>query len=90
MDFMKVEDLQAVSFDTFETVNVDFLYQLNRDIEAAADTGDVSLKVSFYTPENKDMTAEHRETLVSYLRDKGFTAGYLNKELTVFWGVQKN
>lgn len=90
MGFMKAEELQAVSFDMFEAVNVDFLDQLKRGIKAAADAGNVSLKVSFHAPEHKDMPFGHRETLVSYLRDNGFKANYLNKELTVFWGVQKN
>lgn len=90
MSFMKVEELQAVSFDMFEAVYVDFLDQLKRDIKDAADAGNVSLKVNFHAPENKGMSIEHRETLVSYLRDNGFKADYLNKELTVFWGVQKN
>ena len=89
MDFMKVEDLQAVAFDMFETVNVDFLDQLKRDIKAAADAGNVSVKVSFYSLENKGMSIEHRETLVSYLRENGFKADYLSNELTVFWGVEK-
>ena len=89
MTFMNVNDLKTVSFDMFEAVNVDFLDRLKSAIEAAADAGNVSVKVSFYSLENKGMSIEHRETLVSYLRENGFKADYLSNELTVFWGVEK-
>lgn len=90
MTFMNANDLKTVSFDMFEAVNADFLDRLKRNIDAAADAGNVSVKVSFYSNENKGMSVEHRETLVSYLRESGFKADYLNKELTVFWGVAKH
>lgn len=89
MTFVNVNDLKTISFDIFEAVNVDFLDRLKRNIEAAADAGNVSVKVSFYSLENKGMSLEHRETLMSYLRENGFKADYLNNELTVFWGVEK-
>lgn len=89
MTFMNVNDLKTISFDEFETVNGEFLDRLKRNIEAAANGGNVSVKVSFYSQKNRDMSLEHRETLVSYLCDSGFKADYLNKELTVFWGVAK-
>lgn len=87
MSFMDVSRLRAVSFDVFTDMNVDFLDQLKRDIDKAVENGHVSMKVSFYVKENKDMAVEHRETLVSYLREEGFKTDYRNNELTVFWGV---
>lgn len=90
MTFMNVHNLKTISFDEFEAVNVGFLERLKRNIEDAASAGNVSVKVSFYSHANKDMSVEHRETLVSYLCESGFKATYLNKELTVFWGVAKH
>lgn len=88
MSFVNADDMLVRSFVVFESENKDILNRLNKMIVEASDQGDVNVKLSFYKPENKELSKENRNTLVSYLRNKGFIADYINNEINIFWGVK--